>query len=107
MRLAVLPPVFLFVIKVIQSCQFIFYPALASDQLCILIVAPFASQMNMVLCFAALSAIGKLCEMVRPQFANQSIARCRGCVPNAYLSLNHRYMNKKWREEEEELEKFL
>eukprot|EP00108_Taenia_solium_P011506 TsM_000332600 transcript=TsM_000332600 gene=TsM_000332600 len=69
--------------------------------------APFASQMNMVLCFAALSAIGKVCEMVRPQFANQSIARCRGCVPNAYISLNHRYMNKKWREEEEELEKFL
>ncbi|VDM16982.1 unnamed protein product [Hydatigera taeniaeformis] len=69
--------------------------------------APFASQMNMVLCFATLSAIGKLCEMVRPRFANQSIGRCRGCVPNAYISLNHRYMNRKWREEEEELEKFL
>ncbi|KAL5107399.1 Phosphatidylinositol 3-kinase regulatory subunit gamma [Taenia crassiceps] len=26
--------------------------------------APFASQMNMVLCFATLSAIGKLCEMI-------------------------------------------
>ncbi|KAM7542162.1 hypothetical protein Aperf_G00000018934 [Anoplocephala perfoliata] len=69
--------------------------------------APFASRMHMVLLFAALSAMIKQTELIRPRFAGKDIGYCRGPVPNAYISLNHRYMNKKWREEEEELEKFL
>lgn len=69
--------------------------------------APFASRMNMVILFAILSAMIKQIELVRPQFAGKDIGKCRGPIPNAYVSLNHRYMNKKWREEEEELEKFL
>lgn len=63
--------------------------------------------MNMILGMAALSAIIKECEIIRPAYANQSIAHCRGCVPNAYITLNHRYMNKRWKEEEEDLEKIL
>ncbi|VDN38625.1 unnamed protein product [Dibothriocephalus latus] len=66
-----------------------------------------ASQMNLVVGLAFLSGLVKYIEMVRPQFANQSIGHCRGCVPNAYITLNHRYMNKNWKKEEEELESFL
>nr|VZI15174.1 unnamed protein product [Spirometra erinaceieuropaei] len=69
--------------------------------------SPLASRMNLVLGLAFLSGLAKALEMIRPQYANQSIARCRGCVPNAYLTLNHRYMNKNWKKEEEELESFL
>ncbi len=61
----------------------------------------------MILGLAILSGTVKQIEMIRPAFANQSISRCRGCVPNAYVSLNHRYMNKNWKKEEEELEEFL
>ncbi|VDD76145.1 unnamed protein product [Mesocestoides corti] len=69
--------------------------------------APLPRQINMVLGLVTLSVIGKFCERVRPSFANETPYRCRGLTPNAFISLNHRYMNKKWREEEEELETFV
>ncbi|KAM3185703.1 hypothetical protein ACTXT7_005873 [Hymenolepis weldensis] len=69
--------------------------------------APLASRMHMVLLFAISSFLIKQIELIRPEFADKDIGHCRGPVPNAFISLNHRYMNKRWRQEEEDLEKFV
>lgn len=70
-------------------------------------LAPLASRMHMVLLFAISSFLIKQIELIRPEFADKDIGHCRGPVPNAFISLNHRYMNKRWRQEEEDLEKFV
>ncbi|VDN98349.1 unnamed protein product [Rodentolepis nana] len=69
--------------------------------------APLAPRMNMILLFALSSLLIKQIELIRPEFADKNIGHCIGPVPNAYISLNHRYMNKNWRKEEEDLEKFV
>nr|CDS34327.1 expressed conserved protein [Hymenolepis microstoma] len=69
--------------------------------------APLEPRMNMILLFAILSSLIKQIELIRPEFVGKDIGHCRGPVPNAYLTLNHRYMNKNWRKEEEDLEKFV
>ena len=71
------------------------------------ILAPVAKRLHMVALFSLVSALVKVCEMERVRFNKQDVTHCVGCVPNPYVTLNQRYMNKKWREEEEELEKFL